>query len=173
MHENKATVRTSCLSLRKTLPKKSVAMTDFLGLQQMKKAKVVFCYVSMGSEIGTTGLINELLKTKDVVVPYCIDKNGNMICVKITSLDDLALGMFGILEPIDHTPFDKEKIDVAILPGLAFDKKGYRIGYGKGYYDRFLADISPYKIGLTYKELYFEAIPHGKTDIRADLVIKK
>ena len=172
MHKEKKELREKCLKIRKTLPKKEAQINDFKDILELKEAEVVFCYVSAGNEIGTIKLIEELLKEKTVVVPYCTNKEGDMICVKITSLDELTEGMYGILEPKNPILFDKMKIDVSILPGLAFDEEGYRIGYGKGYYDRFLEDINCFKIGLCYKELYFPIIPHEKSDVRADLVIK-
>lgn len=172
--ENKAATRSRCLLLRKSLPPKTVNIKDFKNIAQFEQANVVFCYVSAGNEVGTHNLINQMLKQKkEVLVPLCTDKTGNMVSVKINSLDDLAEGMYGIYEPISHTPFDKTKIDVAIVPGVAFDKNGYRIGYGKGYYDKFLADISPFKIGLTHSELFFDSLPHDENDVRTDMVIKK
>lgn len=174
MNENKAAVRSRCLSLRKTLPQKSVDIKDFESIAQFESAKVVFCYVSSANEVKTHSLIKEMLNLgKEVLVPLCTDKCGNMVSVRINSLDDLKEGMYGIYEPIFHTPFDKTKIDVAIVPGVAFDKEGYRIGYGKGYYDRFLHDISPFKIGLTHKELFFDSLPHEENDVQVNIVIKK
>ncbi len=172
MNNEKREFREKCLKIRKTLPKKEASLSDFKDVSALKEAKVVFCYVSMGNEIGTKKLIEELLKKKTVVVPYCASKEGNMICVKISSLDELSEGMYGILEPKNPIKFDKMKIDVSILPALAFDEEGYRIGYGKGYYDRFLEDLNSFKVGLCYKELYFPKIPHEKSDVKADLVIK-
>ena len=174
MNENKAAVRSRCLSLRKTLQPKSADIKDFESIPQFEKANVIFCYVSAENEIDTRNLIKQmLLSGKEVLVPLCTDKCGSMVSVKIDSLDDLKEGMYGIYEPIFHTPFDKTKIDVAIVPGVAFDKNGYRIGYGKGYYDRFLADISPFKIGLSHCELFFDSIPHDDNDIKIDVVIRK
>ncbi len=174
MSDHKAVVRSRCLSLRKTLPPKSADIMDFENIRQFESAKTVFCYVSAGNEVGTHTLIKQMLELgKEVLVPLCTDKCGSMVSVKISSLDDLIEGMYGIYEPISHTPFDKTKIDVSIVPGIVFDKEGYRIGYGKGYYDRFLADISPFKIGLTHSELFFGSLPHDENDIQIDIVIKK
>ncbi len=174
MNEHKAAVRSRCLSLRKTLPPKSADIKDFENIPQFESAKTVFCYVSAENEVSTHSLIKQMLAlNKEVLVPLCTDKCGNMVSVKINSLDDLSEGMYGIYEPISHTPFDKTKIDVAIVPGVAFDKDGYRIGYGKGYYDRFLADISPLKIGLTHSELFFDSLPHDENDVQVNIVIKK
>ena len=174
MNNDKASERRRLLCLRKTLPKKVVDIKDFEDIGQFKNASVVFCYVSYGSEVDTHTLINQMLGLgKVVLVPLCTDKNGSMISVRINSFDELKEGMYGIFEPVCCTEFDKTKIDVSIIPGVAFDKKGYRIGYGKGYYDRFLADISTFKIGLSHSELYFDSLVHDENDVKVDMVIKK
>ena len=68
--------------------------------------------------------------------------------------------------------FPKEKIDFAIVPAIAFDAEGFRLGYGKGYYDRFLSDISPFKLGVCQKEFFLDLLPHDKYDIKMDSVLK-
>ena len=173
MTEQKSTLRKELLSLRKSLPPSFLTCQDLLTYKEFLNSRTVFCYVSAHGEVGTHTLIKELLKEKDVVVPYCIDNDGNMIAVKITSFDDLTDGHFNILEPKKAVPFDKEKIDFAIVPGISFDKDGYRLGYGKGYYDRFLSDINPFKLGVCKKELFKEKLPHNEYDNKMNIVIKK
>lgn len=169
--ESKAQLRREFLKLRKEHTAPTLKISDLNAFSEFKNARVIFCYVSAHGEVGTLTLIEELLKEKEVVVPYCTDKQGNMICVKINSPDDLAEGSFGILEPKNPVEFPKEKIDFAIVPGIAFDKEGYRLGYGKGYYDRFLCDISPYKLGVCQKEFFVDSIPHNEHDIEMDSVM--
>ncbi len=134
-------------------------------------SRVIFCYVSYGSEVGTRDLIREILKLgKTLVVPKCIDDKGNMTGVEIKSEDDLKCGMYGISEP-EGEEFEKGKIDLAIVPGVAFDKEGYRLGYGKGYYDRYLKGLKAKTIGICHKELLFDKLPRGEYDIPVDKVI--
>ena len=171
MHKDKAALRREMLSLRNAAKAVSLKTEDLEKYPQFKAAKTVFCYVSAKGEVGTRELIVELLKEKGVLVPYCTDKEGNMICVKINSLDDLKEGKFGIPEPKKNVEFPKEKIDFAIVPAVAFDKKGYRLGYGKGYYDRFLSDINPFKLGVCAKEFYLKEIPHDEYDVKMDDVL--
>ncbi len=170
MSTEKAVLRKELLSLRKTLP--SVQLTvDKLNLyREYRDAKAVFCYVSAHGEVDTIELLSDIAKEKILTVPYCIDNNGNMICVKINGLSDLCEGRFGILEPKFHEPFPKEEIDFAIVPGIAFSCDGYRLGYGKGYYDRFLSNICPFKLGICKKELFFKELPHNELDIKMDYV---
>lgn len=134
-------------------------------------AEVIFCYVSYGTEVGTRNLIREILRVgKTLVVPKCIDDKGHMIGVEIKSEDELKCGMYAIPEP-EGEEFDKKKIDLAIVPGVAFDREGFRLGYGKGYYDRFLKGISAKTIGICHKELLFDKLPRGEYDIPVDKVI--
>ncbi len=134
-------------------------------------AEVIFCYVSYGSEVGTRLLIRESLRLgKTLVVPKCTDYNGHMIGIEIKSEDDLKKGMFGIFEP-EGEEFEREKIDLAIVPGIAFDKEGFRLGYGKGYYDRFLKGLKAKTIGICHKHLLFDKLPRGKYDIPVGKVI--
>ena len=169
--ESKALFRKELLKRRKELTAPELKISDLNAFTEFKTAKVIFCYVSAHGEVGTHTLIEELLKEKEVVVPLCTDKCGNMIAVKINSPNDLTEGSFGILEPKTPVEFPKEKIDFAIVPGIAFDKEGFRLGYGKGYYDRFLSNIAPYKLGVCRKEFYVDTLVHNEYDIQMDKVM--
>lgn len=171
MSSTKAVLRKELLSLRKTLSPSFLTMDMLNSYSEFRSAKTVLCYVSYNGEVDTLKLLSDILKEKTLLVPYCIDDDGNMIAVKITSIDDLEKGMYGILEPKNPLPFPKEKIDLVIVPGVAFSTDGYRLGYGKGYYDRFLSDITPYKLGVCKKELLLEKLPHDKYDIKMDDVL--
>lgn len=139
-------------------------------LSEYKNAKTVFIYLSYLDEAKTDKLISEALKTKTVLVPYCVDKNGTMIACEIKSFDELKKGSFGIREPVNSVSFNG-KIDLAVVPGLAFSKDGHRIGYGKGYYDRFLEKNPAYSVGLTFDELVFDEIPSDDHDKRVNMII--
>lgn len=171
MPQNKKDLRKEFLSLRKSFPTLSLTKEMLLPFDTFSRGKVIFCYLSFNCEVETRFLIENLLKEKIVVVPYCTDLCGNMICVKIDSLSDLKEGHFGIAEPKNPIEFPKEKIDFAVVPGIAFDKEGYRLGYGKGYYDRFLKDISPYKLGVCRKDFYVEHLPHDEYDVKMDSIL--
>ena len=171
MSTQKAVLRKELLSLRKTLPKTSLTINMLNSYREFKNAETVFCYVAYNGEVDTLDLLTDIIKEKTLLVPHCIDDNGNMIAVKINSAEDLVKGMYGIYEPANPTPFPKEKIDFVIVPGVAFSKDFYRLGYGKGYYDRFLSDINPYKLGICKKELFLEKLPHNEHDIKMDDVL--
>ena len=171
MLNEKNFLRKQLLALRDSLPQKELCISDLSSAQEFNDAETVFCYVSAGSEVRTHSFIREALKTKRVVVPYCTDKEGTMIAVEIKSFDELEEGFFGILSPKNPAEFPKNEIDFVITPAVAFDEDGYRLGYGKGYYDRFLSDINPYKLGICKKELLVEKLPHDEFDIKMDKVI--
>lgn len=175
MDNEKSTLRRELLSRRKSAKCKSISIKMLEKYPEFLEAETVFCYISAHGEVDTYGLIEDLLKVKTVVVPYCTDREGNMIASPIESMSDLQEGAFGIPEPISPKEFPKGKIDFVIVPGVAFDKDGYRLGYGKGYYDRFLSDISPYRLGICQEGFYLEKLPHGEHDIKMNdvLVIDK
>ena len=87
-------------------------------------------------------------------------------------MQDLQAGAFGILEPTGKLFTDYEKIDVVVVPGMAFDKEGHRLGRGKGYYDRFLAKIrNTYKIGLCFPWQLVDNVPTDEHDILMDEIM--
>ena len=171
LYNEKAVLRKELLSLRKTLSPSELTIELLNSYREFNDAKTIFCYVSYNGEVETLNLLSDILKTKTLVVPYCIDDDGNMIAVKINTADDLVKGMYGISEPKNPVPFPKEEIDFVIVPGVAFSKDGYRLGYGKGYYDRFLSGICPYKLGVCKKELFLEKLPYNEFDVKMNDVL--
>jgi len=140
--------------------------------EHFKEAKTIFCYVSAGSEPDTSLVLEEILKSgKVLAVPKCLDKNGNMAAIKIKSLSELIVGSFGIKEPVCGEVCKKSEIDLCVVPGLSFDKDGFRLGYGGGYYDRFLKEKDVYSIGICFNELYSERLPREENDIAVDEVL--
>jgi 5-formyltetrahydrofolate cyclo-ligase len=106
----------------------------FLESGDFKKAKTIFSYISFDSEIKTFSVLTECLKHgKRLAVPKII--NGRMALCEISSLENFEENKFGILEPQVYQEISKEEIDLAVVPGIAFNSLGYRIGYGKGFYD--------------------------------------
>lgn len=143
-------------------------------LRQYKNADTLLCYVSTAIEVDTTALINQALADKKrVAVPRCIDNTREMEFYYITSLEDLAPRTFGVLEPIEGRC---EKVvdfqnSICVIPGLAFDYAGFRLGYGKGYYDRFLCNYQLTKVGIVYTACMRGKLPHGRFDIPVDVLV--
>lgn len=122
-------------------------------------------YVSYGGEVDTKKLIEQLLVIgKAVVVPKI--KDNNLKLHRIFSLDDLERGHFGIPEPGSNCPVvDKQSVDLFIVPGIAFDRQGHRLGRGDGYYDKLLAGVTVPKIGLAYACQVIAEVPHTSYDV--------
>jgi len=138
-------------------------------------AQTIFVFVSFGSEVDTHGFIEQSLKDgKTVGVPKIITKEQGIEVLKITGLGDLKPGYYGILEPVEGCqPIASDDIDLIIMPGVAFDRSGGRIGYGAGYYDRYLAAMtkSVRKIALGYSFQVLDYVPTEDFDIRIDGII--
>jgi len=149
-------------------------------LEYVKKAKSIMCYVSFGNEVDTHALIKEWVNEgKQVCVP-CIDtsskKDRYMHGVKITDFNELiASGIYGILEPplLECNIIEPNMFDIVIIPGSVFDINKNRMGYGAGFYDRFLKKISRecYKIGICFEFQVLEKIPYNEYDVPLDLLV--
>lgn len=140
-----------------------------------KNSKVLFSFVSFGSEVDTHQIINQALKdSKTICVPRIESKEKGMEIFKINSLDELKTGYFGILEPMKSCPaIDPESIDLILMPGVAFDKQGGRVGYGRGFYDNFLRKMNKKvdKIALSYDFQLLDKVPMDEFDVRIDGII--
>lgn len=173
-------IRKEILERRKRLSREEVERKSgiihekLLNSGEYKKAKRIVCYISMerSNEVETKTLVERFLKDgKLVFVPYV--ENEKVDIAQISGMDDLEKGAFGILEPKKElrTQLDKSQIDLIIVPGLAFDKLGNRIGYGYGYYDEFLACTNCIKIGFAFSSDIIDIVPRDVWDVRVDKVI--
>jgi 5-formyltetrahydrofolate cyclo-ligase len=148
-------------------------LSHFMKHDKVIAANHVSCYVSYGNEINTVPILTELWRRgKQVSVPRIISKTEGMEMVSIQSMADLSEGKYGILAPSNEVPAITKSPDVILVPGLAFDREGYRIGYGGGFYDRFLAlHPTSYTIALAYKKQMVQSLPREPFDISVDEVI--
>jgi 5-formyltetrahydrofolate cyclo-ligase len=157
---------------------KSAAITErILSMPGMDSWETLFVYVNFRSEVETLQLIQRCLeKDKRVVVPLVDSAQSTMIALQVTDLDrDLQPGYFDIPEP-DPTKTSLvagKEIDAVILPGSVFDAEGGRLGYGGGYYDRFLVNDAPQacRIGLAFELQVVEAVPLEPHDQRLDYLV--
>ena len=141
--------------------------------KKINKCNTLLVYVSTKDEVDTIKIIEYFLdNNKKIAVPKIESNNMNFYYIK--SIDDLKIGYFNILEPNTNNLVTDYTNCVSITPGICFSKDLYRLGYGRGFYDRFYylhKDI--YKIGICYQECYLDKIPHDKYDIKVDEIIKK
>ena len=150
------------------------ATEKLTSLPEYKKSETVFCFIGRDNEIDTVGLINKMIREgKTVAVPQC-GKNGIMTAKRIETLEGLQKGRFGIHEPGENSELvPPERIDLTVIPSLLCDKKGRRIGYGGGYYDRYLSGNKRIKkIILCPKDMIKKRIPNAPFDLAADKVIE-
>lgn len=176
--QDKSLLRKQCKAKRKTLKNKTELdekiCLNFLQSELYKNANRLLIYCALPDEINTDLIIKTaFMQGKTVAVPYCYDTNGGMSFHIITSFDNLHIGSFGVREPNINkcSELDDFSNSVIVLPGLCFDKNNYRLGYGKGYYDRFLEKHSLISVGLCYNSFIVEKVPTDIHDKRADFVI--
>lgn len=152
--------------------KSSEIIKRLINTKEYQKSKFIALYSNISSEVETKELIKISLENKKVVLPK-INKDNTMDFYEIKYLKDLEIGAFNIKEPKvkNKKPIKKEEIDLIIIPGICFDKNRNRIGYGKGYYDKYLSNTNIKKIGLCYEEQITKEIKSDKTDIRLDYLI--
>ena len=147
-----------------------------LELEAYRRAKLVHTYVSSKeNEVDTRALICACLKHgKRVAVPVVMPGTRPLAHALISGLDQLVVGSWGLAQPdpAEATWLPAEaQLDLVVVPGLAFDRRGQRIGWGGGYYDRFLAQVQTIKIGLCYDALVLDCIPGEPHDVPVDMVV--
>ncbi len=156
-------------NIKNKVTKDNLIYQKVINNKDILSSKTLLIYISINSEVDTTKIINYFLNTKNIAVPKIIDNNMYFCYVK--NLNELTSGKYNIPEPTNEnivTDFDNA---ICIVPGICYDKENYRIGYGKGYYDRFLSKNKIKTIGLCYKECMIEKIDNDKYDYKIDEVI--
>lgn len=171
--------------LRKKLKKRRSTLTEeykkdadsrifrhIISLPEYRDAETVFCYVSTEEEINTRPVLERILfDGKRLGVPRCIGK-GIMEVRMATHPDQLKPGMYGIPEPDESCALIcPEEIDLALVPCLSCGRDGRRLGYGGGYYDRYLIQTTCGKIALCREKMLEEEIPVREWDLRMDKVV--
>jgi len=164
------------LSGKEISEKSRLIIKALLAYERWQKANVVMCYVSTGLEVETQELIAEALKSnKKIVIPRCDLNIEKMTPYLIENLKtDLQKGAYGILEPCEKVKPYEGGIDLCILPGVAFDRKGHRLGRGKGYFDKFLSRPEysrAYKIALSFEVQLVRKLEVRDHDVIMDRII--
>ena len=144
----------------------------FLESDIYQNADTVLMYLSINREVRTRALVDRILADgKRLALPVCFD-NGKMTFKYITSRNNLVKGRFSAPEP-DMTceEYQGGVPTVCVIPAIAFDRNGFRLGYGKGYYDRYLSRFDVVRVGFSFEELLVDSLPHGRYDAACDAVI--
>lgn len=151
----------------------------FFESKYYKEAKKIFIYISYDSEIDTIKIIDKAFKDgKKIYVPRTEFESRLMDAVEITSFDNLIKSSYGILEPSINTPYiNPNELDLIVVPGVAFDRKGGRMGYGAGFYDRYFKKINKdnieriTKLALAYDFQVLKEVPMSAQDVPVDYII--
>lgn len=175
--QEKTRLRKELLKIRDSIPDDEKERSDELifsklvSLKEYKNAEVIFTYVSKGSEADTFRIIARAFSDKKMVaVPKCAEGFA-MDFYYINSISELEPGAFGVLEPAAGLKKADYLCGLCLVPGISFDKLGFRLGYGKGYYDRFLPRFNGTAAGICKSNFLLERLPHYETDYKVDMVI--
>ena len=165
------------LNLQERAELSSIICNNLLNLYEYKQARVVHFYLAIKSEVITEDAVKSAISTgKDVVIPVMDKRHRRILLSGLNDYDkELAPTSHGIIEPKPefYKFVDLNDIDLMVLPGVAFDLNGHRLGYGAGYYDRLLrdADTRPFLVALAFEVQIVNKIPIGDHDVRMDKII--
>ncbi|MBE6708219.1 MAG: 5-formyltetrahydrofolate cyclo-ligase [Ruminococcaceae bacterium] len=148
------------------------------GLVSYRFAEYVLLYAAMEDEINIYEVASTALKQgKKVAFPRCNKEEHTMNYHIIESLDQLSPDSYGICEPPEDFPVYDPETDtgsaVCFVPGLVYDKAGYRVGYGKGFYDRFLSSFKGSSVGIVYSDFIMPKVPRGRFDMKVDILLSE
>ena len=164
---------------RKDISKAQKEMLDkmlfdrVISLKEFRESSVVLAYYPINDEINTIPIIEYALREgKRVALPISSTIDYTLTFHFISSLKEIKNGAYSIPEPSEDSEiFNKETKALCIVPGLIFDRTGNRLGYGKGFYDRFLSDFNGITVGLCYSDFLLDKLPIDENDRAVDIVV--
>lgn len=177
IHDQKRQLREQCKAIRKGLSdearqKTRQAVCAHLAEWDMfHTAGTILTYMPIPTEIDLCFLLSEYPR-KRWLLPRIIPGEEGSMTFHPYDPDNLILHSFGMAEPSPDLPqVPPNEIQLVLAPGLAFDRSGWRLGYGGGYFDRFLKDFHGVSVGVVYRDLLLKTIPHGEYDIPVDWLV--
>ena len=179
--DEKKELRRQCLEIRQNVPEKDEKdrrIRHYLSsLVSYRFAPLLLFYAPIKGEVDVFPLISSALeKGKTVALPRCEDRFGQMTFRLIRDVGELTPGIFGSPEPsetalmVSDTELSRPDA-FALIPALAYDREGYRLGYGKGYYDRYLGSFTGSKVGLISSDFLIDEVPRGRFDLSVDFMV--
>jgi 5-formyltetrahydrofolate cyclo-ligase len=179
--DGKREIRRRILTLRNAMSREEIAaasleiVNKLKEMEEIRRASTLMVFLSFGSEIHTDDLIRwGWGEGKRIVVPLCCSETRELMPCRIDGFDELETGHYGIREPkVGHLqPVPQREIDVVLIPAVAFDRRGCRVGYGGGYYDRFLPEVPrAAKIGAAFACQIVAEIPVEPYDVTVDRIV--
>ncbi len=179
LHTQKAVSRKHFRELRKSISNESRSLLDTAlfsntaALPQFQRADTVLCYYPVKDEPNILHLVKYALEEgKRIAFPVSHVEEKRLSFHEVTDISQLTVGAYGIPEPPKSAPEISDfSNSFCIVPALAFDKNGKRLGYGGGYYDRFLSEFNGIAAGLTYSYFFVESVPTEEHDASLDIII--
>ena len=174
-HDKKQLIRKDITALKKNLSEEITIKlsqkicTRLEGTDMFQKADCIALYYATGDEVQTSVLIEKWYGKKKIVLPVISSENIHFHT--FTGKENLSVNSRSILEPISTEEILPKNIDLFIVPGVAFDRKGNRLGRGKGFYDRYLADVTKTMIGICFDFQLIDFVPAEEHDIKMDMII--
>jgi len=177
----KSSIRRTILAHRRSLSEEQfrsasfVIQRSFLETEEFRRARGVVVYASIHKEVDTEEIVRVSLESgKKVAFPAVV--HHGLVFREVSELSSLKRGTFGIMEPCStHRHFELEEADIFVVPGIAFDLQGHRIGYGKGYYDKALHRLEGQGklVGLCYDFQLVDRIAGEPHDVKMDLILSE
>ena len=164
------------LTEEEILKKSNLIANSIYNSKVYRDAKTIMTYISFKNEVYTHNIIKKsIIENKKIVVPITIPETKELKISQVLDFNELEIGYYNILTPKKEflRYIDPKDIDLVLVPGVAFDKNGYRIGYGGGYYDRFLDKLrkDAIKIGLAFDLQLIDKVPKDNYDKSVDIII--
>ncbi len=180
--QTKASLRKKILKLRDNLSQTEIELFSEKIYSRLfknniyQKAKYIMSYLNIGSEVRTEPIIHKAFNdNKNIVLAKTKKIDKNLELFEINNIEDIEIGPYGIREPIPEKSktFEPNNLDLVLVPGVAYDLRGYRIGYGGGYYDRFLSNLPTEitSIGLAFEIQVVDKINNESYDQSVDIII--
>lgn len=178
---SKSEIRKRLIAMRNAIPreeiegKSRVIQARLTELEEIRSASTLMIFLSFGSEVLTDDLILWCWgEGKRICVPFCRPESRELTACRIDGFEELEMGHYGIREPNEDLlrPVDGGEIEAILVPAVAFDRRGYRVGYGGGYYDRFLpAAPQAAKIGVAFAAQIIGEVPVDAHDLPVDRIV--
>ena len=184
VREKKNAIREEYKARRRSMDKELRCTRDAkicehaMGLVSFRFAEYVLLYAALEDEIDVYEIARVALERgKKIAFPRCRKEDHTMKYHIVESLDQLSPDSYGILEPSEDLPVYDPENDagsaICFVPGLVYDKAGFRVGYGKGFYDRFLSSFKGSSVGVVYSDFILPEVPRGRFDVSVDILLSE